>query len=81
MTTSPDAGAGEACGARADSVLLRPAASCPGCGSRPALRVTHPLRAAARERPPEERLATYQCQRRGCGQVYPLVARHLRDAG
>lgn len=63
------------------TVLLRPAASCPRCGSRPAIRVSPPLRSAAAGRPPEERLATYQCQRRRCGTVYPLTARQLRDAG
>jgi hypothetical protein len=63
-----------------DGPLLRPAASCPRCGSRPALRATTALTAALRSRPAEERLGTYQCQRRGCGQVYALLARHFHDA-
>lgn len=64
----------------ADGPLLRPAASCTRCGSRPALRVTAGLVAVVRSRPAAERMGTYQCQRRGCGHVYPLLARHLHDA-
>jgi hypothetical protein len=67
-------------GSPTDGPLLRPAASCPRCGSRPALRATAALTAAVRSRPPEERLGTYQCQRRECGQVYALLAQHFHDA-
>lgn len=54
--------------------LLRPAASCPRCGARPAMRVTDALVQALRQQPPETRVGTYQCQRRGCGAIYDLVA-------
>ncbi|HEX2201861.1 MAG TPA: hypothetical protein VHG91_01115 [Longimicrobium sp.] len=54
--------------------LLRPAASCPRCGARPAMRVTGALVQALRQQPPETRVGTYQCQRRGCGAIYDLVA-------
>ena len=55
-------------------VLLRPAAACPRCGARPAMRVTAAMVHALRDRPANERVATYQCQRRGCGAVYDLTA-------
>ena len=55
-------------------LLLRPAAACPRCGARPAMRVTAALVHALRDRPADERVATYQCQRRGCGAVYDLTA-------
>jgi hypothetical protein len=62
-------------------VLLRPAAACPRCGARPAMRVTAALVHALRDRPADERVATYQCQRRGCGAVYDLTAgAYLRAA-
>ena len=54
--------------------LLRPAAACPRCGARPAMRVTAAMVHALRDRPADERVATYQCQRRGCGAVYDLTA-------
>ncbi|HEV7587801.1 MAG TPA: hypothetical protein VGO40_06690 [Longimicrobium sp.] len=62
-------------------LLLRPAAACPRCGARPAMRVTAALVHALRDRPAHERVATYQCQRRGCGAVYDLTAdAYLRAA-
>ena len=61
--------------------LLRPAAACPRCGARPAMRVTAAMVQALRGRPAGERVATYQCQRRGCGAVYDLTAgAYLRAA-
>ena len=60
--------------------LLRPAATCPRCGSRPALRLTEPLVAAVAGQPATRRMATYQCQRRGCGAVYDLAAEAFRAA-
>jgi hypothetical protein len=61
--------------------LLRPAAACPRCGARPAMRVTSTMVAALRDHPCDERVATYQCQRRGCGAVYDLTAAaYLRAA-
>jgi hypothetical protein len=65
---------------RENSVLLRPAATCPRCGSRPALRLTGSLVAALQAQPAERRMATYQCQRRGCGAVYDLPAAAFRSA-
>ncbi|HEX9940273.1 MAG TPA: hypothetical protein VGB15_24275 [Longimicrobium sp.] len=54
--------------------LLRPAAVCPRCGARPAMRVTGAMVHALSGHPHEERVGTYQCQRRGCGAVYDLTA-------
>jgi hypothetical protein len=66
-------------GGRPGGRLLRLAVSCPGCGSRPALRVTECAVRAVLELPPAARLGTYQCQRRRCGVVYDLtVAAYLR---
>ncbi|MFL5385585.1 MAG: hypothetical protein ACJ8GN_23955 [Longimicrobiaceae bacterium] len=62
-------------------VLLRPAAACPRCGARPAMRVTAAMVEALRDRPADERVATYQCQRRGCGAVYDLTAGAYLRAG
>ena len=61
--------------------LLRPAASCPRCGARPAMRVTAAMVQALCGRPASERVATYQCQRRGCGAVYDLTADAYHRAG
>ena len=61
--------------------LLRPAAACPRCGARPAMRVTAAMVQALRGRPASERVATYQCQRRGCGAVYDLTAHAYHPAG
>jgi hypothetical protein len=60
--------------------LLRLAASCPRCGARPAMRVTEPLVRALGGEPGARRLATYQCQRRGCGAVYDLAGEAFRKA-
>lgn len=61
--------------------LLRPAATCPRCGARPAMRVTSAMVTALHGHPPDERVGTYQCQRRGCGAVYDLTAgAYLRAA-
>jgi hypothetical protein len=51
----PPAGREEA-GVRRAGQLLRLAASCPGCGARPALRVTDDAVRAVAGHPPEERL-------------------------
>ena len=67
--------------ARDPEVLLRPAAACPRCGARPAMRVTAAMVEALRGRPDDERVATYQCQRRGCGAVYDLTAGAYLHAG
>jgi len=61
--------------------LLRPAAACPRCGARPAMRVTGALITALSGHDHDERVGTYQCQRRGCGAVYDLTAgAYLRAA-
>ena len=54
--------------------LLRLAAACPKCGSRPALRITDKLAAAVEVQQPETVLTTYQRQRRACGHVYEITA-------
>lgn len=61
--------------------LLRPAATCPRCGARPALRITPLLVAAVAGQPAGARVATYQCQRRGCGAVYDLTAQACQRSG
>jgi hypothetical protein len=60
--------------------LLRLAASCPRCGSRPAVRVAAEVVQALAAHPPEARLATYQCQRRRCGAIFDLPARAFQQA-
>jgi hypothetical protein len=61
-------------------VLLRPSASCPSCGARPALRVTRRLAQAVAQLEPDDRVGSYQCQRRGCGAVYDLSASAYANA-
>jgi thymidine kinase len=60
--------------------LYRLSASCPRCGSRPAMRVTQDVIEAARDHHPQVRLGTYQCQRRGCGTIYDLTASAYQKA-
>ncbi len=60
--------------------LLRLAASCPRCGSRPAVRVSPEVVQGVAAHPPDTRLATYQCQRRRCGAIFDLVARAFQQA-
>jgi hypothetical protein len=57
-----------------DPRLLRPAVTCPRCGARPALRVTREIVAALAGTPAVTCVGSYQCQRRGCGDVYPITA-------
>lgn len=54
--------------------LLRLASNCPRCGSRPALRITGEVARILTDEAQGTRLGTYQCQRRGCGAIYDLVA-------
>ncbi|HEX6911275.1 MAG TPA: hypothetical protein VF142_12805 [Longimicrobium sp.] len=60
--------------------LLRLAASCPRCGSRPAVRVTRAVVQAMMRHQPEVRMATYQCHRRRCGAIFDLTARAFQQA-
>lgn len=60
--------------------LLRLSASCPRCGSRPAVRVSGDVVQALAAHAPDARLATYQCQRRRCGAIFDLVARAFQQA-
>jgi hypothetical protein len=60
--------------------LLRLAASCPRCGSRPAVRVSPEVVQALAAHAPQARLATYQCQRRRCGAIFDLPARAFQRA-
>ncbi|HEX8208790.1 MAG TPA: hypothetical protein VF584_01290 [Longimicrobium sp.] len=64
----------------ADRRLLRVAASCPRCASRPALRVTPAVVHALEGTDPAIRVGTYQCQRRGCGALYDLSAEAFQKA-
>jgi hypothetical protein len=64
----------------ADRRLLRVAASCPRCSSRPALRVTPAVVRALDGTDPAVRVGTYQCQRRGCGALYDLSAEAFQKA-
>lgn len=61
-------------------MLLRLSASCPRCGSRPAVRITPEAAQALAQHPPNARLGTYQCQRRRCGAIFDLTARAFHDA-
>ncbi|HEX9939127.1 MAG TPA: hypothetical protein VGB15_18435 [Longimicrobium sp.] len=58
----------------AEGRLLRPAAACPRCGARPAMRVTAAMVRALNGQETGVRVGTYQCQRRGCGAIYDLNA-------
>ena len=58
----------------AEGRLLRPAAACPRCGARPAMRVTAAMVRALNGQAAGVRVGTYQCQRRGCGAIYDLSA-------
>ena len=60
--------------------LLRLSASCPRCGSRPAVRITAEVAQALANHAPHARLATYQCQRRRCGAIFDLTARAFQQA-
>ncbi len=62
-------------------VLLRVAAACPRCGTRPALRVTSAMVRALAGAEAGVRVGTYQCQRRGCGAIYDLEADAYLRAG
>jgi hypothetical protein len=66
--------------AREERRLLRVAATCPRCSSRPAMRVTPALVEAMAALGADTRVATYQCQRRGCGTVYDLSAGAFQNA-
>jgi hypothetical protein len=68
-------------GAAPGDVLLRVAASCPRCGTRPALRVTPAIVSALAGAEAGMRVGTYQCQRRGCGAIYDLDAEAYLRAG
>ncbi|MET0399792.1 MAG: hypothetical protein ABW277_23595 [Longimicrobiaceae bacterium] len=61
-------------GEPAGAQLLRLASNCPRCGSRPALRITGEVARLLADGAQGARLGTYQCQRRGCGAIYDLVA-------
>ena len=52
---------------------------CPACGARPALRVGAWLVERMREEEPARRLASYRCQRRGCGTIYDIPVGALRQ--
>lgn len=69
---SPDDAAQE--GDPPGAQLLRLASNCPRCGSRPALRITGEMAKLLTDEAQGARLGTYQCQRRGCGAIYDLVA-------
>lgn len=67
-------------GRKRNGRLLRLAASCPNCGSRPALRITEDAVRAVMHHPPDERLGTYQCHRRRCEAIYDLTAAAYQNA-
>ncbi len=60
--------------------LFHLATRCPRCGSRPALRITEDAVRDAFHHAPEERLGTYQCHRRHCGEIYDLTAAAYQNA-
>ena len=51
---------------------------CPACGTRPALRVSAWLVERIAGEEPSRRVASYKCQRRGCGAIYDISAGALR---
>jgi hypothetical protein len=60
--------------------LLRLAVSCPRCGSRPAIRIAEQVARDMLAHAPEERVGTYQCQRRSCGAIFDLTAAAYQNA-
>jgi hypothetical protein len=60
--------------------MLVPAVSCPRCGSRPALRVSEPLARRVEDLPPGQRVGSYKCQRRACGEIYEIPASAYQNA-
>ncbi len=60
--------------------LLALAATCPRCGAHPALRATRSFVTTLASLAADQRVGTYQCQRRGCGMVYELTARAFHAA-
>ena len=70
----PDAPTGPPPARQERKPLLRLAVSCPRCGARPAVRITHALVEKLNAEPAGMHLATYQCHRRKCGHVYDITA-------
>ena len=60
--------------------LVRLSVTCPKCGTRPALRLERHVLGVLAAHPDGQRLATYQCQRRGCGTVYDVPSEAFRVA-
>jgi hypothetical protein len=61
--------------------LLRLASNCPRCGCRPALRISREVARLLTDEAHGALLGTYQCQRRGCGAIYDLVAGEFLEQG
>ena len=51
---------------------------CPACGTRPALRLSAWLVERFEGEEPSRRIASYRCQRRGCGVIYDIALGALR---
>jgi hypothetical protein len=51
---------------------------CPACGARPALRLSEWLVERIEGDEPSRRVASYRCQRRGCGVIYDILAGSLQ---
>ena len=51
---------------------------CPGCGARPALRLSEWVVERVEGEDPARRVASYQCHRRGCGVIYDVLVGALR---
>lgn len=75
-----ESGLTEERGSRAGGRLLRLAAVCPYCGTRPGLRVTEEMVEDTRRHSPRQRMGTYQCHRRKCGEIYELNAAAYQNA-
>ena len=51
---------------------------CPGCGTRPALRVSAWVVERMAGEDGSRRVVSYKCHRRGCGMIYDIPAGALR---
>ena len=58
---------------------LRATVVCPKCGTRPAVRFPGWLLDEHANDPPTRIVQTYQCHRRGCGNIYPIELRHIEQ--
>lgn len=60
-----------------DATLGPPAAECPDCGRKPAMRYTDTMKTLASAVAPDSLLLSVQCQNRACRKIFGIRARDL----